>query len=246
MNKLQPIEREGFRLLTTAQLADSYGTDAKRIQNNFSENRVRFVEGKHFILLAGQRLMDFKNDSRNSGLVQKQASQLYLWTEKGAWLHAKSLNTDQAWDAYELLVDEYYRIKSESNLIPLDERRVRMELFKQAIEHEQRLDSVEQKILEIDYKVETQITLNSREQRILRKAVQKRGMELAEQVNFRQLTMVRDGIGEDVQKIRSQLFREIYRDLWDRFGVSSYADILKKDLDAALGYVSNWIPRQVA
>ena len=31
-------------------------------------------------------------------------------TEKGAWLHAKSLNTDQAWEAYESLVDDYYRL----------------------------------------------------------------------------------------------------------------------------------------
>ncbi len=27
-------------------------------------------------------------------------------------MHAKSLNTDQAWQAYEMLVDEYYRLRS--------------------------------------------------------------------------------------------------------------------------------------
>jgi len=36
---------------------------------------------------------------------------LHLWTEKGAWLHAKSLNTDKAWEAYETLVDDYYAVK---------------------------------------------------------------------------------------------------------------------------------------
>ena len=41
---------------------------------------------------------------------------LYLWTEKGALLHAKSLNTDKAWEAYEFLVDTYFAVKEK--LIP--------------------------------------------------------------------------------------------------------------------------------
>lgn len=242
---IQVLEQQGQRVLTTAQLAEAYGTDSDHIHDNFQNNRDRYTEEKHYLELKGEALKYFKATQKISGNL-KFAPVLYLWTEKGAWLHAKSLNTDKAWDAYEMLVDEYYSLKEKTNIVPLDERRVRMELFKQAIEHEQRLESVEKKLVEINYKVETQITLNSREQRILRKAVQRRGMELAQQVTFRQLTMVRDGIGEDIRKIRSQLFRELYRDLWDRFGVTSYADILKKDLDAALGYISAWIPRQVA
>ena len=35
----------------------------------------------------------------------------YLWTEKGALLHAKSLNTDKAWEVYDYLVDFYFRAK---------------------------------------------------------------------------------------------------------------------------------------
>lgn len=110
MNHLQIIEQNSQRVLTTAQLAESYGTNKDRISANFNENAKRFKEGKHFILLQSEGLKTFKNEPRNSGLVGKNASNLYLWTEKGAWLHAKSLNTDQAWDAYELLVDKYYSI----------------------------------------------------------------------------------------------------------------------------------------
>lgn len=36
---------------------------------------------------------------------------LYFWTEKGALLHAKSLNTDKAWEVYDYLVDFYFRAK---------------------------------------------------------------------------------------------------------------------------------------
>ncbi|WNF07212.1 ORF6N domain-containing protein [Brevibacillus borstelensis] len=144
MNQLSPIEHSGQRVLTTAQLAEAYGTEAKRIQNNFSENRTRFTEGKHFILLSGQELMDFKNDSRNSGLVQKQASQLYLWTEKGAWMHAKSLNTDKAWEAYEMLVDDYYNAKQA--LPQLSELEMIAAIAKHAAEHEKRLSIVESRM----------------------------------------------------------------------------------------------------
>lgn len=41
----------------------------------------------------------------------KYAKSLYLWTEKGALLHAKSLNTDKAWEVYDYLVDFYFRAK---------------------------------------------------------------------------------------------------------------------------------------
>ena len=43
----------------------------------------------------------------------KNAKSLYLWTEKGALLHAKSLGTNQAWDTYETLVDRYYDVKEQ-------------------------------------------------------------------------------------------------------------------------------------
>lgn len=115
MNQLQVIVHDNRRVLTTSQLAESYGTDKDRISANFKENEKRYKEGKHFILLQGEVLKEFKNEPRNSGLVGKNAAKLYLWTEKGAWQHAKSLNTDEAWDAYEMLVDEYYNVK---DLIP--------------------------------------------------------------------------------------------------------------------------------
>jgi hypothetical protein len=43
----------------------------------------------------------------------KRAKQLYLWTERGALMLAKSINTDVAWEAYERLVDFYFQKKEE-------------------------------------------------------------------------------------------------------------------------------------
>ncbi len=112
MNQLQVIVHRHGRVLTTAQLAESYGAEEKLVQQNFSNNKARYKEGKHFFLLQGEDLRAFKRDFENLGFAPN-LNKLYLWTEKGAWLHAKSLNTDAAWDAYEMLVDEYYKILDE-------------------------------------------------------------------------------------------------------------------------------------
>ena len=111
MNELQISEFNKIRLLTTQQIAEAYGTDEKVISNNFNRNKERYAEGKHFICLTGDDLKEFLHSS-NLGLQnQSKIRTLYLWTEKGAFLHAKSLNTDEAWAVYENLVDTYFNSK---------------------------------------------------------------------------------------------------------------------------------------
>jgi phage antirepressor YoqD-like protein len=109
MNTLRPIEHKNQRVLTTQQIAEGYGTDAKTISYNFNHNIERYQDGKHFYCLEGEELKQFKTNREfpESSKINK----FYLWTEKGALLHAKSLNTDKAWQVYELLVDTYFKTK---------------------------------------------------------------------------------------------------------------------------------------
>lgn len=101
-------EYQGTRVLTTSQIATMYGTDSKTISYNFSYNKKKYIEGKHYIKLEGTELKTFKA-SREIPDCHKYSAHLYLWTEKGALLHAKSLNTDKAWEVYDYLVDFYFR-----------------------------------------------------------------------------------------------------------------------------------------
>lgn len=110
----QTIKVKGTKVLTSKQIAECYQTTTDTIKTNFSANRGRFIEGKHYISFAGDELKAFKNEVRNPHLVGNRASHLYLWTEKGALLHAKSLNTDKAWEVYDYLVDFYFRAKEET------------------------------------------------------------------------------------------------------------------------------------
>ncbi|MBC9786445.1 phage antirepressor KilAC domain-containing protein [Heliobacterium chlorum] len=109
----QVIEQQGQRVLTTAQLAEVFEADTNTLTVNFHRNKQRFTPDKHFFFLDGAELKEFKGNLTNCN-VARNLNRLYLWTEKGAWLHAKSLNTDRAWDAYEKLVDEYYRLKEQA------------------------------------------------------------------------------------------------------------------------------------
>lgn len=113
MEELKVTEYRGMRVLTTQQIAEAYGVEAKKITDNFNNNKSRYVEGKHFICLDGEELKRFKSETENLGFA-RNLNKLYLWTKKGAFLHAKSLNTDTAWEVYDRLVDSYF---DHSNLL---------------------------------------------------------------------------------------------------------------------------------
>lgn len=109
MNNLQVIERDNQRVMTTAVLAEEYGTTERRISENFNSNKERYTEGKHFYYLEGEELKEFLQSVNSVVQNPSKVRTLYLWTEKGALLHAKSLGTDRAWEVYEILVDSYFK-----------------------------------------------------------------------------------------------------------------------------------------
>lgn len=116
MNNLIPIEREGQRVLLTQQLAEAYETSTDAIKLNFNRNKERYQEGKHFFVLEGEALQEFKTGYQFDTHL-KYSTKLYLWTERGALLHAKSLNTDKAWEMYEILTETYFRVREQLELI---------------------------------------------------------------------------------------------------------------------------------
>lgn len=112
MQDLQTIEVKGQRVLTTKQIAEAYGTEEDKIRWNYKYNKGKYKEGKHYILIQGEELRELKRECEFHALL-KQAKSVCFWTEKGALLHAKSLNTDKAWEVYDHLVDFYFRAKEE-------------------------------------------------------------------------------------------------------------------------------------
>lgn len=111
---LPPLTYKGLPVVTTEMLAKAYGCPTKNIQDNFLNNRGRFTEGKHFYTLANGELKEFRAeicDPKFSGCkISTKARNLTLWLERGAARHAKMLNTDQAWDVFEMLEETFFRV----------------------------------------------------------------------------------------------------------------------------------------
>jgi hypothetical protein len=220
MNNPTPIEHSGQRVLTTAQLAESFDTETKIISKNFERNESRYVEGKHFFALKGEELKTFKASRQNDDNL-KFAPVIYIWTEKGAWLHAKSLNTDQAWEAYEALVDDYYSVKQLNNK-PMDPLKALMQATHNLLASQELIVG---RVDEIEQRVEKQITLDSGQQRRLQQGINKKVCSL-----------------ESDKSERSELFRQLHKEIKDRWEVPSYKDILRQDLQNVLNYISAWKP----
>lgn len=197
MNDLKVMEYRNIRVLTTQQLAEAYGADAKTISYNFNHNKERYAEGKHFILLTGEDLKAF----REIHDLPSNLNKIYLWTEKGAFLHAKSLNTDRAWEVYDHLVDTYFEVKK-----PLTQ----LEILQQSVEVLNRHDK---EIAQIDIrmdKLEYEIPLYGSEADELSNHVKRKGVVV---LGGKQSGAYRD------TEIRSKVYRDIYDQIKREFGL---------------------------
>ena len=106
MKEIQPIEYQNIRVLTSNQIAKFYEVDSKVISYNFKNNENKYVIEKDYFIITNENICyrDFQDN-------KKAHQPIYLWTEKGAFKHAKSLNTNKAWEAYEVLIDSYFKLK---------------------------------------------------------------------------------------------------------------------------------------
>lgn len=145
MNDLTVTEYKDVRVLTTQQIAEAYGTDEKVISKNFNNNKERYTEGKHFICLIGEELKEFLQSSNLRMQNSSKVRSLYLWTKKGAFLHAKSLNTDTAWEVYDRLVDSYFESQ-------MDFEGLSQEL-KAVIVVDKRVTKIEQRVERLEYDI---------------------------------------------------------------------------------------------
>lgn len=214
MDNLQITEYENIRVLTTQQIAEAYGSDTRVISNNFNRNKERYIEGKHYICLEDDEKREFV-DHHQIDDGSKKASKLYLWTEKGAFLHAKSLNTDTAWEVYDRLVDNYFNKKKPMS--PVEMMRIQLGMID---DHEGRIADLEQNMT-IDYGQQ---------------------MSLGDIVNRVVIDALGGKDSNAYHEIGRKVFAECNRDLKHYFNVNARNNVPKKKFDEAVDYVKNWQP----
>lgn len=221
MNELQITEYKNIRVLTTQQIAEAYGTDSKTISYNFNHNKERYIDGKHFICLSGDELRAF----REIHDLPNNLNKLYLWTEKGAFLHAKSLNTDTAWEVYDRLVDNYFE---KPKAVPMTTDQKIQLLAQGNVDLTERIDKVDKDLQE--FKADMPL-LALECQRITRAKNQK-------------VVPLMGGKSAPAYKNKS-LMHKVYSDvdaqLRREFGVNTYKAIKRNQCDLAVKIIEDYV-----
>ncbi|HAU33151.1 MAG TPA: hypothetical protein DCW76_02075 [Lysinibacillus sp.] len=223
MNQLQ-------KNLTSLEVAEMVGRrhdqvlrDIKTIIEHFGDDHKSV--GNYFIK---ETYQDNLNRTKPCYLLTKKGCELYgtrMTGEKGTQFAVKYIERFNAMEQQQV-----------QNVVPLSKDQALVTVLRttadlvedtQAIKNEQH--EMRKELSLINEKVEEQITLTSGEQRTVQK-------EVAIKVY---------GI-EDDTTIRPKLFRELHREIKDRFAVASYKDVRRQDLQMVLNYIRSWVPRKVS
>ncbi len=222
MSKLIPVEYKNKRIMTTKVLAEQFGSNEQNISRNFTRNSERFIEGKHYFKLEGQELKEFKGYVPNDESL-KFVSILYLWTDRGAARHAKILDTDEAWDVYEKLEENYFNPKPKQ-LSPMEQLKLQYQVLG---EHEEKLNKVENKV----EKLENNMTIDYSQQ-----------LELNELAKRKVIAILGGKDAPAYKELNKKAFSQIWKDYKRIVQVNSYRNTSIKDLGFGRRVILDWKP----
>ncbi|MEG0133069.1 MAG: ORF6C domain-containing protein [Clostridium sp.] len=222
MNKIIPVELKNQRIMTTDFLSKSYEVEERKITDNFNNNKKRYEHGKHYFLLQGEELRQFKSDNENFGIAPN-INKLYFWTEKGALLHAKSLNTDKAWGVYDQLVETYFRVRDIKPLSELEQLELQYKVLKS---HEEQLVEVKEDVKQL----KGSMTIDHG---------QACNVKLAVDLVVSKLCCGSESAAYQNKNLRSRAYRFVWKSIKEYFNITAYHNLLRKDVDKAINYVSN-------
>ncbi|MDF2854257.1 MAG: hypothetical protein K0Q87_108 [Neobacillus sp.] len=161
---------------------------------------------------------------------QNKELPMYYASKKGFTLLAMGYTGKEAMKFKEAYIDQFEQMEEElKKPRVLSEKEQLMASMKLSLETAEEITIVKTEIKEVRGMVENQITLDHGEQRRIQKAVNSRVYGL-----------------ESDKEIRGKLFSELHREIKDRFAVTSYKDIKRKDMQSAVRYIEAWVPRRVS
>ena len=152
---------------------------------------------------------------------------LILWTERGALHHAKILDTDLAWEAYEKLEETYFNVrdgfpnnmsKELKAIFVLDNKQQRIE---------GKVNVIDSRVTEI----EDRMTIETGHQKVLHDLVNKKVVAI---------------LGGKDKPAYKELSKKAFRKCWDdyknKFNVASYKDTPLKDFENGKHFITEWKP----
>lgn len=230
MNQLVFVEK-GKVVTDSLTVAEVFKKGHDKVMRDIKNqiNKLEVAGEKEFII-ANFGVIDYE-DSR--GRFQEK----FLLSEDAFTLVAMSYTTPEAMKFKVHFIQAFKKMREElSGPRKLTEKEQLMAAMKLSLESAEELTQVKTEVVEVKSEVkevrsmvENQITLDHGEQRRVQIGIASRiyGLEVD-------------------KELRPPLFAELYREIRNRFGVTSYKDIKRKDLQSALHYIEAWVPRKVS
>lgn len=152
----------------------------------------------------------------------------YLLTRKGCDMVANKMTGEKGvlfTAAYVTRFEEMERdIHQPKILSEKDQLKASMRL---SLETSEEVEVLKVEVNELKEKVDNQITLDHGEQRRLQRLISSKVFEHAKSDDHKRL-----------------LYPELHREIKDRFGVASYKDVKRHELQQAIRYIESWIPKK--
>lgn len=222
MNKLTIINKNGQLLVDSREVAEMVQKEHK--------NLIRDIKG----------YIDILNNSHSSNLSSEnffkpyvymnsrnQEQPCYLLTRKGCDMVANKMTGEKG----VLFTAEYVttfenmenKIKEVKQLSPMDQLKLQYQVLG---EHEEKLSEVSEKIIYL----EGAMTIDHGQ------AV---NIKLAVDLNVRRLCCGNESRAYTNKKIRSKVYRFIWKSIKEYFNVTAYHNLLRKDTTEALNYINH-------
>lgn len=203
-------------------------TTSRNVARDFEKEHRNITRGIESLLKNEHTPEDCFIESTYIHPVNRQRYKEYLINKDGFTLLVMGFTGNEAMKFKVNYMNAFNEMEKQLNQ-PMSPTELALLQAQNVYELEQRVEQQDSKIVSIEKKVENEITLSYGEQRRLQKAVARRVYELY-----------------DNKEDRPLAFSSIYREIKDRFAVASYKDVRRQDLQAAINYIGNWIPRKVA
>lgn len=216
MNELKVINTNGKFTIDSREVAEMIGKQHSHL--------LRDIKGYRGIIDQNPNL-DSANFFIESNYINEnnQMYPRYYLTRKGCDMVANKMTGEKG-----ILFTAAYVTKFEE-MEKQTKASTSLEALQQTVkvlsEHENRIN-------QLDEKIDTQITISFNQQNEIQRTVSSRVIGLLG--------------GKDTQgykELRASYFAQLYRDLKDRLGVPSYRDILKNKYDDAVNYIKAWLPK---
>lgn len=216
---------------------DKVVTDSLTVAETFNKEHARVLRDIRELSCSEKFRVGNFAESTYKNSLGREYPQFFI-TEQGFSLLVMSYTGQQAMQFKERYINEFHQMREnvKNNVNVLDERQSMIQSMKLTIETVEKQEKMSEtlkvhdnKLSVLESKVENQITLSYGEQRRVQKAVASRVYELYEN-----------------PEERPKAFSGIYREIKDRFAVASYKDVRRVDLQNAINYIENWIPRREA